>query len=51
MKIDEKIVKLNNTKIAKYKFHQHKSPILINNVDINKILVSNKGSFDKMDFK
>ena len=27
------------------KFHQHESPILINNIDINKILASNKVSF------
>ena len=36
--------------IKKYKFHQHKCPILIDNRDINKIAVSNKESFGKRDF-
>ena len=38
-------------KLKKYKFHQHKSLISINNIDINKIVVSNKVSFGKKDFK
>ena len=33
------------------KFHQHKRPILINNIDINKIVVSNKFPFGKQHFK
>ena len=41
----------NNTEIKKYKFHQHKSPISIDNMDINKIVVSNKVFFHKKDFK
>ena len=41
----------DHTEIEKYKFHQHKSPISINNIDINKILVSNKASFGKKDCK
>ena len=32
-------------------FHQYKSPILINGIDINKIVVSNKFPFGKQDFK
>ena len=32
-------------------FHQHKNPILINNIDINKTVVSNKVLFRKKDFK
>ena len=39
-------VKLKNTN-----FHQYKSPILINDIDINKIVVSNKFTFGKQDFK
>ena len=35
-------MKFDDTEIEKYKFHQYKSPILINNIDINKIVVSNK---------
>ena len=32
--------KFGDTEIEEYKFHQHKSPILINDIDINKIAVS-----------
>ena len=31
-----------DTEIEKPKFHQYKRPISINNIDINKIVVSNK---------
>ena len=31
--------------------YQYKNPILINNIDSNKIVVSNKVSFGKKDFK
>ena len=37
--------------IEKHKFHQHKSPISINNIDSNKIEVCNKASFSNKDFK
>ena len=37
-----KIEKFDDTEIEKYKFHQHKGPILINNIDINKIVVSKR---------
>ena len=43
--MDKKIIKFDDTEIEKYKFHQHGSPIYIDNVDINKIVVSNKLSF------
>ena len=33
------------------RFHQYKSPISINDTDINKIVVSNKFPFGKHDFK
>ena len=49
--MDKKIIKFDKTEIEKYKFHQHKSPILINNLNINKIVISNKASFGKKDFK
>ena len=45
--MDKKIVKFDDIEIEKYKFHQHKIPISINNIDINKIVVSNKFSFGK----
>ena len=41
MQIDKAYIKMNkkftDTEIEKNKFHQHKGPILINNIDINKI--------------
>ena len=42
MTIDIKIIKFDNTKIEKHNFHQHKKPILTDNIDINKIVVCNK---------
>ena len=38
-------------KLKKKKFDQRKSPILIINIDINKIVVSNKIPFSKPDFE
>ena len=49
--MDKRIIKFDDTKIEKYKFHQNKSPISINDIDINKIVVSNKFPFVKQDFK
>ena len=34
-----------------YECHQYKIPILINNIAINKIVLSNKFPFGKQDFK
>ena len=48
--MDKKIIKFDDTEIEEYKFHQNKSPISINNIDINKIVVSNKLRFCKQDF-
>ena len=36
-----KKIKFDDFEIERYKFHQYKSPILINNIDVNKIVVSN----------
>ena len=36
--------------LKKYKFHENKSAISINDIDINKIVVSNKFPFSKQDF-
>ena len=47
----KKNIRFDDTDIEKYKFHHHKSPILGNNIDINKLAVSNKVSFGKKDFK
>ena len=34
-----------------YKFHQYESPILINDIDNDETVVSNKFPFGKQDFK
>ena len=47
----EKIIKSGDIETKKQEFHQHKEPILITNIDINKITVSNKVSFGKKRFK
>ena len=39
------IIKFDDIEIQKQKFHQHKRPISIKNVVINKTVVSNKVSF------
>ena len=40
LKMDKKIIKFDDTEIEEYKFHQNISPISINDIDINKIVVS-----------
>ena len=45
------IIKFGDIEIEKQKLHQHKRPISIKNLDINEIVVSNKVSFGKKDFK
>ena len=45
------IVKSGDIEIKQQKFHQHKGPISIKNIDVNKIVVSNKVSFGKKAFK
>ena len=45
-----KIIKFYDAEIGKYKFYQYKIPILIENIDFNKIVVSNKISFDEKVF-
>ena len=49
--MDKTVIKFGETEIEKHKFYQHKSPILMNNIDINKIVASNKVSFGKKGFK
>ena len=41
----------NDTEIEEYEFHKYKRPILINDIDIIKIVISNKSPFGKQDFK
>ena len=51
VKMDKKIIKFDDTEIEIYKFHQYERPISIDNINANKIIVSNKISFGKNDFK
>ena len=45
------IIKFGDKEIDQHKFHQHKRPISIKNIDINKKVVSNKVSLGKKDLK
>ena len=45
------IIKFRDIEIKKQKFYQHKEPVSIKDIDINKITVSNKVSFSKKGFK
>ena len=49
--MEKTIIKFDDTKIPKQKFHQHKRSISLKNVSIDKITVSNKVSFHKIGFK
>ena len=51
MKVQKTIIKFGDIWIEKQKFHQHKIPTLIKNIDSNKKIVSNKVSFGKKGFK
>ena len=48
--MDKRIIKFDDTEIKKCNFHQNKSFILINDIDSNKVVVSNKLPFGKQDF-
>ena len=49
--MDKKYIKFDDTETEEYKFHQYKSPTSIIDIDINKIVLSNKFPFGKSDFK
>ena len=49
--MNKKTIKFDDTEIEEYKFHHHESLTSINDIDINKIVVSNKLLFGKQDFK
>ena len=49
--MDKKFIKFDDTEIEEFEFHQYKSPISINDLDINKIIVSNKFPFGNQDFR
>ena len=48
--MENKIIEFGDIEIKKQNFHQHKIPIPIKNIDVNKIVVFNKVSFDKKGF-
>ena len=45
------MIRFDDNEIEEYEFHQYKSPISINDIDINEIVVSNKFPFGKEGFK
>ena len=45
--MEKTVIKFGDIEIEKQKFHQNKIPTSIKNVDINKIVVSNRVSFGK----
>ena len=49
-KTNKAIIKFDDTEIEEYKFHQNKRLFLINDIDINEIVVSNKLSFSKQEY-
>ena len=49
--MEKTVKKSDNIEIQKQKFHQHKGPISIKNVDTSKIVVSNKVYFGIKGFK
>ena len=49
--MDKKIIKFDGTEIEEYKFHEYKSPISINNIANNRIVVSNKFPLGKQNLK
>ena len=49
--MEKAIIKFDDIKVPKQKFHQHNRPISLQNVDIDKIVVSNKVPFSEKGFK
>ena len=50
MKMDKKTIKFDDTEIEEYNCHQHKNPISRNNIDINKVVISNKQELKKYEY-
>ena len=51
IKMEKIIIKFGDIEIKKQIFYQHKKRISVQNIDINKIVVSNNVSFGKKGFK
>ena len=45
--MDKKNIKFNDTELKEQEFYKNKSPVLIKDRDINKIVLSNKLPFGK----
>ena len=48
--MNKNLINIDDTEIEEHKFHQNKSPISINSLNINKIIGSNKFPYGKQDF-
>ena len=49
--MENTIIKFSDIETQKQKFYQHEGPISTKNVDIDKVILSNKVPFDKKGFK
>ena len=49
--MNNKIIKFGDIEIKEFEFHQYKRHFSVNDKDINKIVVSNKFTFMRQDFK
>ena len=47
----KEILTFGNIEIEKNKFYHHKTPIFLGDIDIEKVLVSNKTSFGEKNYK
>ena len=45
------MTKCDDTELEQYRFHRYKQPILIENIYVDELVVSNKISLGKNDFK
>lgn len=48
--MNKEILRFDDNEIDKHKFHLPKNSILIDDADVDKILISDKGSFGKKGF-
>ena len=48
--MNKRSIKFGDTEIGEYEFHQYKNSISISNIDINKIVLSNKLPFGIKEF-
>ena len=49
--MNKEILTFSNIEIEKNKFYRHKTPIFLRDVDIEKVLVSNKISFGEKNYE